>query len=276
MKIKNLLSEATIKLEKTSASAALDARLLLAEVLGVRKERLILDSEVEVCSVHIKQFQQLLSRRLAKEPVAYILAHQDFWDFSLFVDSSVLIPRPETELLVEWVLADHSKSSKRRVLELGVGSGAITIALARERPQWDFTALDISNNALQVAKKNIANIVPDSAIKLLQSDWFSGLSNVNKFDVIVANPPYISSNSPDLLNLEYEPQQALVAGLDGLECYRHIITTIKEYMYPGATVYLEHGNEQQLSLLNLFAANGITNIATQDDLAGHARIIKFK
>ena len=111
---------------------------------------------------------------------------------------------------------------------------------------------------------------------MLQSDWFSGLSNIDKFDIIVSNPPYISSNSPDLLNLEYEPQHALVAGVDGLECYRHIITAIKEYMYPGATVYLEHGNKQQLPLVNLFAANGITNIATQDDLAGHARIIKFE
>lgn len=216
-------------------------------------------------------FDALLSRRAQGEPLAYLIGMKPFWTLELKVSPEVLIPRPETEHLIELVLERSGHQQRIRALDLGTGSGAIALALASERPTWEISATDISAAALKIAKEN-AEKYHLNQIHFYQSHWLRDLPTDLRFEVILANPPYLSDQDPHLPDLKFEPRSALVAGPQGLEDLREIIRSAKTYLAPGGYLALEHGHEQGAAVREIFAAEAYQNIQTLQDLAALDRI----
>lgn len=219
------------------------------------------------------EFQALLERRVSGEPLAYILGYREFYGLKLKVTPDTLIPRPDTETLVDAALDKLvSLQAKSTLLDLGTGSGAVALAIAKHRPQTLVTALDISNGALRVAEAN-AQTLSISNVSFLQSDWFSALDGI-LFDVIVGNPPYVEEGDPHLSlgGLPYEPITALVAGKDGLDDLRVIVDGAKDYLKPHGWLMLEHGYNQSRSVRRLMREAGFVEIAHKFDLAGIVRV----
>lgn len=256
-------------LAEVSATPDLDSELLLAKVLNVEPVYLHAFPEKELDEQQNKLFLQFLRRRVAGEPVAYILESQGFWDIELKVTKDVLIPRPETELLIEIILEKFSADDKLRIADLGTGSGAIALTLAKARPSWQIIATDISVAALRVAKEN-AQRLHLSNVQFCQGEWCDALAQ-EKFSVIVSNPPYINQDDPHLLALNYEPQAALVAGKDGLDAIRKIIVDARAHLLSDGMLLLEHGYDQAAAVKNLFQQAGYFNIKNYRDHAGHER-----
>jgi release factor glutamine methyltransferase len=222
-------------------------------------------------------YAALCTRLDQGEPLAYLIGSQEFWSLKLRITPDVLIPRPETELLVETVLAYSAEfqPQKLKVLELGVGSGAISIALKKERPHWEITALDKSPSALAVAQENAK--IHQIEIRFLASDWFSCLStkpgNPTKFEIIISNPPYISEQDPHLQgSISYEPQMALQSGPDGLKDLRIIIQESSNFLTQGGTLFLEHGYDQGPAVQALLKHHGYQKIQTLKDIFGNDRV----
>jgi release factor glutamine methyltransferase len=208
----------------------------------------------------------LLARRARGEPIAYLVGTKGFWSLELEVTSGVLIPRPETELVVELALARLGDTD--RVLDLGTGSGAIALAIAKERPRCRVTASDVSATALDIARHNAARLSLDA--RFIESDWFSAIEG--RFDVIVCNPPYVAADDPHLGALVYEPRGALVAGHDGLGALRRVIADAPQHLVESGALIVEHGSTQGTAVRELFARAGFVAIATHRDLAGHERV----
>lgn len=248
----------------------LDAQLLLLRALGCPSDmRAWLKAHsTDTLSQHAHDaYQQLLQRRIGGEPVAYIVGTREFYGLKLEVDRRVLIPRPETEILVDWALELLATVRSARVLDLGTGSGAIGLALKSQRPDLNVLAIDASGDALAVAQGNARRLGLD--ILFSQGSWLDPVAGA--FDLIVANPPYVRCDDPHLANLSAEPQSALVAGLDGMDDLKHIIAHSSGHLRTGACLMVEHGHDQAEAVSARFRAEGYVQIRTRRDLAGIER-----
>jgi release factor glutamine methyltransferase len=249
----------------------LESELLLSHVLEVSREHLFTWPDQVVPAEHDLKFSALLKRRLQGEPVAYLRGRQAFWSFELYVDHNVLIPRPETELLVETALTLLA-GSESAVADLGTGSGAIALALATEKPAWEVWAIDQSAAALGVAQKN-ASLLGLNNLRFEQGDWCNNLPT-QYFHGIIANPPYVEAGNSHLSegSLPFEPQAALVAGNKGMADIETIIEQSRQCLKPDGWLLLEHGFDQSSKVVAALAAAGFSHISTENDLAGIARI----
>jgi release factor glutamine methyltransferase len=247
----------------------LDCELLLAEVLGRSRAYLAAHPEAQPDAAVLRRFQDLIERRAAGEPVAYLLGRKGFWTFELEVSPAVLVPRPETELLIERALALRP-DVHGRLADLGTGSGAIAIALALERPGWAVVASDLSPEALTLARRNAERLAP-GRIELRAGRWCAALP-AGAFDLLVSNPPYIGAADPALGALSFEPALALVSGPDGLGALREIIADAPAHLAPGGWLLLEHGAEQGEAVADELAARGFVTVRTHRDLAGRERM----
>lgn len=258
-----------------SANPAFEAELLLSHALSKSRTELKTHPEFIPDAHSAHRFSEFLARRAAGEPIAYILGYRDFWTLRLQVNPAVLIPRPETELLVERSLTLGPKE-EGRVLDLGTGSGAIALSLASERPAWTVTAIDTSGAALEVARANAAALGV-KGIRFLEGHWFgalaSGPSNPPQhFDLIVSNPPYVEEGDPALRDLRDEPQGALTSGPDGLSAIREIVREAPDYLLPQGWLLLEHGSTQAGAVARELVARGFGHVRSHRDLAGHERV----
>jgi release factor glutamine methyltransferase len=269
MNIRELLSSAALP---GSDTAQLDAELLLAHCLGRGRSHLYAWPEREVETQAEQRYRGLLARRAAGEPVAHLTGEREFWSLPLAVDPSTLIPRPDTERLVE-VALELADARPRSVLDLGTGSGAIALALARERPAWQVTGIDLSAEAVALAEGNRARLGIANA-SFLHSDWFSALAPTARFGLIVGNPPYIAADDPhlDQGDVRFEPRSALVAGDDGLADIRRIVAGAGAFLGADGWLLLEHGWRQGGAVRALFAGAGYRDVESWSDYGGNERL----
>jgi release factor glutamine methyltransferase len=256
-----------------SALAPIDAQVLLAHVLRRDRAWLAAHATDVVERVDADAFARLAARRRDGEPVAYLTGRREFWGLTLAVDPAVLIPRPETETLVECALARLPQDRDVRVLDLGTGSGAIALALAHERPRARIVATDVSEPALAIARDN-ARKLSQHAIEFVQGAWFDGLPPNERFDAIVSNPPYVAAGDAHLSDgdVRFEPVSALVSGADGLDALRTIIASAGQYLVPGGSLVVEHGYDQADAVKALLEDAAFTGIERRRDLCGILRV----
>lgn len=268
--IEQCLEWAKARLEG-SESPGLDSRLLLCHCLGCTQTYLMTWSDKIVSENDRTRFETLIEQRREGHPVAHLLGYREFWTLKLAVDPSTLIPRPETELLVEKALSlDLPKTA--RVLDLGTGTGAIALALASERPDWLVTGVEFQPQAVELACSNgAANQL--SQVEFVQSDWFSGVQG-QTYDLIVSNPPYVEQNSVYLSqgDVRFEPRSALTAGEDGLDDIRRICSDAKTFLEPDGWIVFEHGNTQGQAVQQILIQSGLDHVETLLDLNQHPRI----
>lgn len=247
----------------------LETRILLAHGLGLSRVQLVTQSERLLTADEAQHLMQLFQRRAGGEPIAYILGEREFYGLALHITPDVLIPRPETELLVE--LALERLPYDGNLLDMGTGSGAIAIAVADNRPDVSVTALDASEDALAVAKRNATR--HSAGICFIHSDWYDALAGQH-FDCIVANPPYISAHDAHLSqgDLRFEPRKALTDAADGLSALRIIVAGARQYLAPGGWLMMEHGYDQAAAVRGLLAAQKFSNVQSWKDLAGIERV----
>lgn len=249
-----------------------DARILLRHTLQRDAAWLIAHADDAVVAGTAEEFRALIARRAAGEPVAYLTGTREFHGRSFNVTPAVLIPRPETELLVELALARLPSGAACRVLDLGAGSGCIGVTIAAERPLTRVTLVDASTSALDIARANAARWAPTNTM-VQHSDWYTALGDA-RYDVIVANPPYVADGDVHLQqgDLRFEPRTALAAGVDGLRDLRRIIAQAPGHLNPGSWLLLEHGYDQAAACAQLLAAAGLKDRMTAPDLAGIPRV----
>jgi release factor glutamine methyltransferase len=273
------------RLVAESGLPRIEADALLGHALGKSRAQLLAHANHAISDAHADGARALFARRRAGEPVAYIVGHREFFSLEIAVTPDVLIPRPETELLVdlplEWLvlvpapgdLAARPSAATRnpRVLDLATGSGAVAIAIAKHAPGAEVWASDVSAAALAVARANAER--HGAAVRFVESDWFGGLAS-EQFAVIVSNPPYIPAGDPHLIagDLRFEPRQALVAGTDGLDAIRRIVVDARTHLMPGGWLAFEHGYDQASRCRALLEAAGYASVASYRDLAGIERI----
>lgn len=255
-----------------SPTAQLDAELLLAFVFEKPRSYLYTWPDKTVTEAQVAAFMTLLERRQRGEPVAYLLGRQGFWTLDLQVAKHTLIPRADTELLVESALQLADASSTLKVLDLGTGTGALALALASERPLWAVTGVDRIESAVALAQNNQRQLQLAN-VEFLSSHWFSALT-AQRYDLIVSNPPYIADNDPHLQqgDVRFEPLSALVSGPDGLDDIRLIIAQAPSYLTANGWLLLEHGFDQASAVRELLQQAGFIDVSSQRDLSGHQRI----
>jgi len=262
-------------LSSCSDSAKLDAQILLTFVLGKERSYLLTWPERVLDKSDEQQYLTLLNRRLIGEPIAYIVGVKEFWSLPLKVSTATLIPRPDTEILVELVLDNFAEVNKLHCLDLGTGTGAIALALASEKPSWKIDAIDFSLDAVKLAQQN-AQDLGLTQVDIFQSDWFSAVSTDNdkKLDVIVSNPPYIDILDENLSqgDVRFEPKSALVANEQGLADIRHIAKEALKYLSDQGSIFFEHGFEQGVAVRNILTSFGYAHVQTVKDLNGHDRV----
>jgi release factor glutamine methyltransferase len=253
-----------------SGLPALEAQVLAAHALGLSRARVLADSQRGLDAETVRAIERLFLRRRAGEPVAYLTGEREFHGLSLQVTPDVLIPRPETELLVELAL-EHLPNRAGRVLDLGTGSGAIAVAIAHAAPDAEVVAVDASGAALAVARENARR--HGAAIRFVEGEWFAGVGS-ERFDVVVSNPPYVAAGDGHLGegDLRFEPRTALVGGPDGLDAIRAIVAGAKRHLVPGGWLLFEHGFDQAERCRSLLAMYGYAGIANWPDLAGITRV----
>lgn len=251
--------------------ARMEAELLLAHALERPRSWFYAHSGDVLGPRDSEAFERLLQRRDDGEPVAQITGHRGFWSLDLAVTRDTLIPRPETELLVELALERLPRDQPRRVLDLGTGTGAIALAIASERPKASVTAVDASEAALEVARDNARDA--NLPVRLLASDWYAAVAG-ERFDVIASNPPYIAEGDPHLGqgDLRFEPRSALASGVDGLDAIRVIVREAGAHLLPGGWLLVEHGYDQGAAVRALFTAAGLDSVATERDLEQRERV----
>lgn len=247
----------------------LETRILLTHALGLSRVQLITQSERVVTDEEAKRLSALFQRRVDGEPIAYIVGHREFFGLSFEVSPDVLIPRPETELLVELTLQRLPRNG--RVLDMGTGSGAIPVAIAHSRPDASVTALDVSAAALTIARRNAER--HKTNIAFLHSDWYGALTN-ERFDIIVSNPPYIVAGDAHLVqgDLRFEPMSALTDHADGLSALRTIIAGATRHLSPQGWLMMEHGYDQSSTVRALLTAQGFSEVQSWKDLAAIERV----
>ncbi len=265
-----LLREGRERLEGRSDSPGLDAEILLAWAVDGTRASLRAFPERPVNARRQARFRAALARRAAGAPVAYLTGVREFWSLSLQVSPATLVPRPETECLVELAL-EALPQPDAAVADLGTGCGAVALALARERPRWRLVATDNSVAALRVARAN-ARRLGVASLALVAGDWCTALRPGPRFDAIVSNPPYVAAGDPHLGRLAAEPRQALVAGSDGLAAIRDIVAQAGVHLLPGGLLALEHAPAQATMVRDLMRHAGFSRVHTRADYAGRARI----
>lgn len=260
-------------LTASSDTARLDAELLISHVLAIPRTQFITQPDMEIETQKLDQITALITQRKQGVPVAYLIGKQHFWDVELTVTRDTLIPRPETELLVETALALFSQQEAVKVLDLGTGSGAIAIAIANARPGWKVLATDIASDTLKVAREN-ARRYQLTNLQFAQGNWFDAIDSTTRFDVIMSNPPYVADNDPHLQqgDVKHEPSRALTSGTDGLSDIRYLLANSQRYLTTGGWLLLEHGYDQGQQVDALFESAGYSSITQRRDLAGHIRM----
>jgi release factor glutamine methyltransferase len=262
---------AVVRLKPVSATPRLDAEILLGEVGGLPRQRILAHPERAMTAVERRRFEAAIARRAAGEPLAYITGVREFWSLALAVSPRVLVPRPETELLVEVGLELLRNRNRARVVDLGTGSGAIALALLAARPDLGVTAVDSEPEALAVASANAAALGLD--VGFVRSDWFSNLAD-ERFDLAVCNPPYVRTGDPHFAGtLRFEPRRALDGGRDGLDAYRAVLGSAATHLRPGGRLVFEHGHDQREALTALAGRHGFRVVDARADLAGHPRVV---
>ena len=270
-----LLKEARLALSLVE-TPALDARLLLQHATGLDHAALVADPDMDLDDGIASRFRALVSRRAAREPVSRIVGEREFYGRRFKVTHAVLDPRPDTEVLVDAVLALLPINKPVRILDLGTGSGILAVTLAAERVLAEAVAVDLSPEALEIATSN-ANMLGVSRIAFLQGDWFGPVTG--RFDVIVSNPPYIPvADGPELAAdvLDHDPHLALFGGDDGLSCYRSIAAQALDFLLPHGFVAVEIGAGQAEDVACIFAASGLSEGSRHADLGGHVRCLVFR
>ena len=264
---------------RSSALPQNEARLLLAHTLEqhyqLPRSALLSRDEMELSPSALAYWRELESQRISGQPIAYLIGKKGFHNIELLVAPGVLIPRPETELLVEIGLREIQQlTGKVKLLDLGTGSGAIALAVASASPNTLVTATDQSSKALAIALKNTKNLGLEARVQLVQGNWYEAISKEEQFDLILSNPPYIESNDPHLLqgDLRFEPINALTDQADGLSCLRTIISGAQEHLKPSGLIAIEHGFDQSAAVIDLMKSAGLRDIETHLDLAGHHRV----
>lgn len=271
--IQRCIAQATSALSSYTQSPRLDAEIMLMHVL--QRTRAWLYAHHDYCLDDKEQqaFDALLQQRISGLPIAYLTGYKDFWSLRLDVNRHTLIPRPETELLVEVSLELLGNTANTRILELGTGSGAISIALAKERPNWTIDAIDLSSEALALATSN-AHKHAIHSITFRQSHWFDALCPDQQYDAIVSNPPYISESDPHLSSgdIRFEPSLALISGSDGLDAIRHIVQKAAQFLKPKGWLLLEHGYNQAELVQALFQNYRLQHPFNRKDLNDKTRV----
>jgi len=276
MNIQQALQQAGLLLSEASPSATLDARVLLSHVLQCNTAHLAAWPEKDLNEQQTAQFRQLIQKREQGQPVAHLTGHREFWSLDFFVNNSTLIPRPESETLVEFILEKFIGKKPMKLLDMGTGTGAIAIAIATEKPAWQIFASDISTPALKLAKQNSRQHRTDN-ITFIHSDWFNNIAE-HDFDIIVSNPPYIASNDPHLFagDLRFEPQSALSAGPTGMNAIERLCLHAEHHLTKNGWLIIEHGYNQQQLAADCFTKNAYTDIEQRKDLSGHTRMTAGK
>jgi len=273
MRIDELLKGASERLTFVSDTAQLDVRLLLAHVLAVSTSYFYTWPEKIVSDVDLERFNLLLARRVLGEPIAYLLGHQAFWSLEIEVSPCTLIPRADTERLVEVALSVLDVNKAHRILDLGTGTGAIALALATEQPRANVIGVDLVEGAVALAKRNaLRNQLGN--VTFMRSSWFDALKGAEKFDLIVSNPPYIDPSDEHLSkgDVRFEPRSALVAGNHGLADIEHIINVAHDFMVSSAYLMFEHGYDQAEAIRERFNLAGFSSVESFQDLGGNDRV----
>lgn len=269
MNVRTILSSACTQIDK------MDADLLLSCVLNIARATLKAYPERELTLEQKNSFKELVQKRMSGEPIAYLLGHKEFWSLDFIVTPDVLIPRPDTELLVELALEQIAPKQAMRILDLGTGSGAIALSIATERPNTTVLATDISAEALQIAKLN-AKQLHIKNVEFALGSWFDALdANIEQqFAMIVSNPPYVANYDPHLAqgDLRFEPNKALVSGMEGMDDLRIIIHRAQPYLLPGGQLLVEHGYNQEHLVAKEFASAGFKDVTCFKDLSGIPRV----
>lgn len=255
------------------ASPRLDAEVLLSAAAGWERSRLYADLRAPVQPAVAVSFRGAVARRKRGEPVAYVTGQREFWSLRFAVDRRVLVPRPETELLVEIVSRLIDGSERARVCDVGTGSGCIAVALAHMRPRLGVLAVDVSREALAVARQNALDLEVAERVEFLCSDLLESVSSSTRFDVIVSNPPYLRAEEPVTAEVEAEPRMALRAGDDGLDTIRRLIAAAPAHLRPGGWLVMEFGCGQEDAVRDLADAAGFRNVCVHADLAGIPRAL---
>lgn len=272
--IASIIEQAVIALSNVSDSAKLDAQLLLAFVLNKNVTYLLTWPDKQLTLHEFSTIQQLLVRRVNGEPIAYIIGEKEFWSLPLKVSPATLIPRPDTEILVEQALEIFTENVHDvHCLDLGTGTGAIALALASEHNNWHIDAVDFNQQAVELAQEN-AQQLNLAQVTIYQSDWFAQVNKEKQFDLIVSNPPYIDENDPHLKagDVRFEPKSALVANDEGLSDIILIAKKARCYLKVNGYLLFEHGYQQGSAVRTILAELGYTNIYTVTDLANHERV----
>lgn len=254
---------------------AIDARLMLEVAAGVSRTDIITDPYRELTAEQVATLDEYLERRARREPVSHIIGRKGFWKILLSVTKDVLTPRPETEVIVDEVLKAFPETMAFNMLDLGVGSGTMLLAILAERPAAKGLGVDISEEALAVARENAANLDLDGRLALMRGDWTTGMGDAS-FDVVVSNPPYIPTADIDTLQPEvrdHEPRLALDGGVDGLDAYRALAPEILRVLKPGGLFCVEIGFDQSAAVEALFNEAGAQNVRTVKDLSTHDRVV---
>jgi len=261
------------ELLKGSALSVTEARILLAHALRVERAWIVAHGRDPVADAEERAAEALFARRREGEPIAYITGEREFYGLSLHLTPSVLIPRPETELVVEQALTLIAGRKTPKVLDLGTGSGAIAVAIAHARRDAQVWASDASSEALAVACRNASRHAV--AVRFVQGDWFAALGG-ERFDVIASNPPYVAQGDPHLEqgDLRFEPQAALLGGPDGMDCIRRIAAAARTHLTPGGWLVFEHGYDQEPACVRLLVGLGYTSVTDARDLSGLPRVCK--
>ena len=271
-RIQDLLDDASGAFSSSDDDGAttLDAEILLAHVLGCSRASVLANPDKQVTATQHAQYKLLYSRRANGEPIAYLIGTKEFWSLDLMVNPSVLVPRPETELLVQRCLY-RCDTGEENIVDLGTGSGAVALAIASELPRSKVVAVDICREAVKTARCNSRSLGLEN-IEVVESDWFTNLGHV-QFDLIAANPPYVDPEDPHLTGtIRYEPREALVAGEHGLSELKKIIRSGPSYLINAGWLLLEHGYDQASSVRDLLNAAGFETVRTYRDVAGRDRV----